>query len=77
MEINLIIDDNKASFFLELLKNLDFVKDITLSKKLSEVENTLSDTEQEIWQGIKEGLEDARKGKIRPAKQFLEEMKLV
>lgn len=77
MEVNLVIDDKKVPFFLELLKNLDFVKDITLSKKLSEIENTLSDTEKEIWQGVKQGLEDVKQNKIRPAKHFLEEIKLV
>jgi hypothetical protein len=65
-EITLEIKEEKYRFFLELLKNLDFVSIKTQSKK-------------EVLLNIARGMQEvslAEKGKIksRPAKSFLNEL---
>ena len=47
------------------------------SKKnsLAEKEAKLSPAAREIWEGIKEGLEDVKHGRVRPASEFLKELK--
>ena len=46
------------------------------SKKtsLSEKEAKLSPAAREIWEGIKEGLEDVKHGRIRPIEELLKEL---
>lgn len=47
------------------------------SKKtsLAEKESKLSPAGREIWEGIKEGLEDVKHGRTRPVEEFLKEMR--
>jgi len=42
---------------------------------LAEKEAKLSPAGREIWEGIKEGLEDVKHGRVRPASEFLKELK--
>ena len=42
---------------------------------LAEKEAKLSPAAREIWEGIKEGLEDVKHGRTRPASEFLKELK--
>ncbi len=65
-EIKLKIATNKFQFFMELIKNLDFVQ----------IDND-GDTKPAILSNIKKGLEEiklAEKGKLKttPAKDFLD-----
>lgn len=76
MQITLNIDDTKADMFLELLKSLDFVQKISIKTPLSKLEQKLTPPQQDVWEGIKSGLEDLKQGKIRPASDFLNELKI-
>lgn len=67
-EIRLKIADGKYQFFLELIKNLDFVQ----------VDND-GDSKKTILSNIKKGLEEVKlikEGKLKgtPAKDFLNEL---
>lgn len=67
-QITLKVPDNKLTFFLELIKNLDFVQ----------VDERF-DSRDEILNNIKEGLKEAKKakaGKLQttPAVDFLNEI---
>lgn len=66
-QIILNIPDNKYPFFLELIKNLGFVK---VKEEASE---------EEVLRGIEQGLNEVKliqegKLKSRPAKDFLNEL---
>jgi len=68
-QITLNIKDSKFKFFLELIKNFDFVQ----------VEEIEGDTKEAIVANIKQGLEEVKlveEGKIksRPAKELLDEL---
>jgi len=68
--ITLEIPDNKYSFFLELIKNFDFVKKIEVAKE---------PTKKEILQGIREAAEEVKlikagKCKAVSLKEFLNEV---
>lgn len=67
--ISLTIPDNKYPFFMELVKNLRFVK----------VQEASVDTEEEVLKGIEQGFREVKlieEGKMtsRPAKDFLNEL---
>jgi len=69
VKILLDIKDNKAAFFMELLKNFSFVKKAT----------PLSDAKADLMQDIREAVEELkqiRKGKLKgiPAKDLLDEL---
>lgn len=66
-QITLHIKDNKVPFFMELIKNFDFIK--------------IDDypTREEVKENIREGLKELQlvgqgKLKSRPAKEFLNEL---
>lgn len=66
-QVTLHIKDSKFKFFMELVKNLDFVEVDEAESKEAVVEN------------IKKGLEEvklAKQGKLKttPAKEFLDEL---
>jgi hypothetical protein len=66
-QITIHIQDSKVPFFMELIKNFDFVK----------VDN--HPTKEEIKKNIKQGLKELQlveqgKLKTRPAKDFLNEL---
>lgn len=68
MKLLLDIKDNKAAFFMEMLKNFPFVK-----------ATPLSDTKAEFLKGLKEAVEEvklAKQGKLKttPLKDFLNEL---
>lgn len=66
-QITLHIKDNKVPFFMELIKNFDFIK---IEKYPSKEE-----VKENIRQGLKE-LQLVEQGKLksRPAKEFLDEL---
>lgn len=69
MKILLEINDNKAAFFMELLKSFKFVKKAT----------PLTNAKAELMQDIKEAVEElklVRTGKLKgiPAKDLLDEL---
>lgn len=74
MQILLDIDDAQVDTFLELLKNLDFVKKASIKTPLAQLEAKLTSQEQTIWEGIKAGLQDVKQGRVRPARDFLKEI---
>ena len=66
-QITLQIPENKISFFMELIKNFDFVKVKEVSAKEKIKEN--------IKQGLKEvALIEQSKMKATPLKDFLDEL---
>ena len=70
MRITLDIKDNKAAFFMELLKNFKFIKSVEIEEE---------PTKEEILQGIKEAVEEiklikAGKLKGRPAQELFDEL---
>ena len=72
-QVTLHISDKKYPFFLELVKNLDFVKKI-------EEEEDSEPTKEEILAGIREAVEEVKlikAGKLKPTllKDFLKELK--
>jgi len=69
-EIRLNIEEEKLNFFLELIGNFDFIKID---------ENKLNETDVQIIQNIRVGLEEIKQIKAgkhasRPAKEFLNEL---
>lgn len=69
-QITLQIPDKKYSFFMELIKNLDFVKKIKEDDERSK---------EEILDGLREAVEElnlikAGKKKARNAEEFLNEL---
>ena len=67
-QVTLNIKENKFRFFMELVKNLDFVQ-----------VDDKGDSKEAILSNIKKGLEEvklARQGKLKttPAKDFLNEL---
>ncbi len=71
MELILQIDDTKASFFLELIRNFDFVKVNSPSQFTTGQAEFISD--------LKQSLSDAElfiegKRQLRPASQLLSEL---
>ena len=68
-----IKDSNKLAFFLEVIKNFDFVS----VKEV--IANNEAEGNKEILENIKKGLEELKqieKGelKTRPAKEFIDEL---
>ena len=68
-QITLNIKDSKFKFFMELIKNFDFVQ----------VEENEGDSKEAILANIKQGLEEVKlvqegKVKSRPAKELLGEL---
>ena len=68
-QLTLKIENSKYHFFLELLKNLDFVQ----------IETIEEDSKEEIFKNIKEGVKDLKKykeGKLETtlAKDFINEL---
>lgn len=68
-QVILNIQESKYSFFLELLKSLDFVQ----------IEDADGDSKKEIEKNLKQGFRDLKKykeGKLKtsPAKDFLHEL---
>ncbi len=69
MKLLLDINDNKALFFLEVLKNFSFVKKAT----------PISDAKADLMQDIKEAVEELkliREGKLEPrnAEDIIDEL---
>lgn len=66
-QITLNIPDNKVPFFMELIKNLDFVKN---------VETNDEPTKEQILSELKTTLIQLKKGKLKTtsAKDFLNEL---
>ncbi len=50
-------------------------KEVNKKTSLAEKEAKLSPAAREIWKGIKEGLEDVKHGRTRPASEFLKELR--
>lgn len=87
MEITVKIEENRLTEFLNYLKKIDFVKDIQVGKSeqaedkknkktsLAEKEAKLSPAAREVWEGIKEGLEDVKHGRLIPLEQVLKELR--
>lgn len=70
-QITLDIKESRLSFFLELIKNFDFVK---VNKK-NPVEPTKDEIKDNIEQGLKElMLIEEGKIKTRTAEEFLDEL---
>ncbi len=69
MKILLDIQDNKASFFMEVLKNFAFVK------KATQISNTKANLIQDIREAVEE-LNLVRKGKLeaRNAEDLINEL---
>jgi hypothetical protein len=72
MKVVVDIKDNKAEFFLELVKSLDFVKKV-------ETETERAPTKKEILAGIKQAVKEVnliKAGKMKgiPARQLLDEL---
>jgi hypothetical protein len=70
-QLTLNINDSKVGFFLELIKNFDFVRVENLDYK--------EPTKDEIKKSIKQGLKEVQlieQGKIKatPLKEFLNEL---
>jgi len=70
-QLILKVNDSKVSFFLELIKNFDFVK--------VENEDSIEPTKDEIKKSIKQGLKEVQlieqgKMKATPLKEFLNEL---
>jgi hypothetical protein len=70
MKVTLDIRDNKADFFMELVKNLDFVK---------KIETEQNHNKKQILKELKEAIIELRlieegKLKARPAKELLDEL---
>jgi hypothetical protein len=68
-KVTLTIQDTKFQFFMELIKNLDFVK----------VEEDEGDSKEEIIANLKQGFKELnlyKQGKLQttPAKEFLNEL---
>ena len=68
-----INDDSKLAFFIDLIKNLDFVSIADDDKE------KLTKSEKKILENIEQGLKEVRlieqgKMKSRPAKEFLDEL---
>jgi len=73
-----INDSSKVAFFIELIKNFDFVsiKEIITN---DEIEGTFKQTDEEIIKGIKQAVKEinfVKKGKLkaRPVKDLLSEL---
>jgi len=69
MKVTLEIKDSRVPFFLELIKNFDFVT----------VDEDAGDSREAVLNNIKQGLHDAAqiqksKLKTRPAQQLLDEL---
>ena len=69
-QITLNVQDNNYPFFVELVKNLDFI---------SKVEPDEEPTKEQILQGIREAVQEVKlilAGKLKgiPAKDFLNEL---
>ena len=76
-QITLKIPDNKASIFIQVIGDLDFVK-IKERKKVS-LEDELTPDQKRTWKIIKKGFEDLKmieqgKMKTTPARDFLLEL---
>lgn len=69
MKILLDIQDNKAAFIMELLKNFAFVK----ATKLTDGKTPFLSKEQKA--AIDEGINDFQEGRISSHEQVLEETK--
>lgn len=70
-QLTLKIQDNKIQFFLELIKNFDFVK----VEKGDYTEPTKEEIKENIKQGLKEvQLIEQGKMKATPLKDFLNEL---
>ena len=69
MKILLDISDNKASFFMEVLKNFSFVR------KATPITNAKADLMQDIREAVEE-LKLIREGKLKgiPAKDLLNDL---
>jgi hypothetical protein len=68
MKVILDIDDDKAAFFMEVLKNFAFVK-----------AHPISPYKAEVLEGLKEAVEDLKqvkegKKKAQPLSEFLNEL---
>lgn len=68
MKVLLDIQDNKASFIIELLKNFSFIK----TTQLSDSKTKLTKTEKKA---IDEGLKAIDEGKITSHEQVMKETK--
>jgi predicted transcriptional regulator len=55
------------------VKETDNIKDKKTS--LAEKEAKLSPAGREIWEGIKEGLEDVKHGRVRPIEELFRELR--
>ncbi|MEI8202448.1 MAG: hypothetical protein WCH34_05520 [Bacteroidota bacterium] len=69
-EVTLYIQDNKYKFFMDIVRNFDFVKIGAVDK---------GDPKEEILANVRKGLEEVKlieQGKLtaRPAKEFLDEL---
>jgi hypothetical protein len=69
-EVTLYIQENKFKFFMDIVRNFDFVK-------VADIDN--GDSKEDIIDNIKTGLNEIKlieKGKLkaRPAKDFLNEL---
>ena len=80
-QLILNIPDNRFGFFMEVLKNFEFVRVDSKSDKktLSEIESVMSPHKRKIWRDIKEGLNDVKlieegKLKAKPLKELLDEL---
>ena len=65
-QVTINIPENKFSFFMKLMKSLDFVK-VVEQKPLREEQ--LTPEQKEIWHNVKQGFEELKmveEGKLKP-----------
>jgi len=75
-QITVSIPENKYSFFMKLMKSLNFVK---VNEPASTLENQLTPEQRETWENIKQGfveLKLSEEGKLefRPIQEILDEL---
>lgn len=74
-QITIQIPDQQYDFFMQLVRQLKFVK----IKKEILLEEQLTSSQQETWKNIKQGFEELKlveqgKAKTRPIKEVLDEL---
>lgn len=76
INLNLNISKDKLEFFLQMVNELDFIKNVSVT---NDVEEYAEPTKQEVLDNIRRGVEEMKlinqgKLKSRPAKEFLDEL---
>lgn len=74
-QITIQVPDQQYEFFMQLVRNLKFVK----VKQESPLESQLTSSQKKTWKNIKQGFEELKlveqgKAKTRPLKEVLDEL---